>query len=110
MRVLIRGRGLDPALRDLARTRVAAALGRFASRVRSLRVHLADVNGPKGGHDQRCVIEVRLQAPARTAVIEELDGSAAAAISRAAERAGRAVARLIDTHHDRRHAAVVLSR
>ncbi|HEX4915703.1 MAG TPA: hypothetical protein VFV51_17215 [Vicinamibacterales bacterium] len=103
LRMTIRGgRGVDAALRKLARQRVAAALGRFSSRIESLRVRFADVNGPKGGDDQRCIVEVRLRVPARTTVIEDIDSNAAAAISRAAERAARAVSRIIDTYHDRR--------
>ncbi|MBY0497248.1 MAG: HPF/RaiA family ribosome-associated protein [Cyanobacteria bacterium] len=94
----------------MARARVAAALGRFTSRVRSLRVHVTDVNGPKGGEDKRCVVEVHLRQPARTTVIEDVDSCAEAAVSRAAERAGRAVARIIDAARDRRPIAAAFLR
>lgn len=110
MRVISRGgRRIDPALRDLARVRLAAAQGRVTARVRSRRGHLADVYGPTGGNDTRRVGEVRLHVPALAAAIEDVDSNAAA-VSSAAARAGRAVARIIDTHHDRRQAAAVLQR
>jgi putative sigma-54 modulation protein len=111
IRVTIRGsRGVDRALREVTRDRLTAALGRFGSRIRSLRVRFLDVNGPRGGDDQRCIVEVHLRVPRRTALIEDTDRSAAAAISRAAERAGRAVARIVDIHHDRRPPSAAFSR
>ncbi len=102
MRISIRGdRSLDSSLVDLANLRFGTALGRFASRIQSLVIRIGDVNGPKGGEDKRCVVHVRLASPRRVAIIEDTDLSAAAAISRAADRAGRTVARLVATHRDR---------
>ncbi len=85
-----------------ARKRLEFALGRFASRVRSLTVRLTDVNGPRGGVDKRCLMMIHLARPSRVIVIEDVDVDAGVAVSRAAERASRAVARAVELLGDRR--------
>jgi hypothetical protein len=40
---------------------LTSALGRFARRMRTVRVWLEDVNGPRGGVDNRCRIELELR-------------------------------------------------
>ena len=98
MRMGIRVTGHWPeAIADVARTRLAFALGRFAGRVRSVSVRLTDVNGPRGGLDKKCLITVRLERSPRVIVIEDVDTDAEAVVSRAAERSARAVARAIDS-------------
>jgi putative sigma-54 modulation protein len=53
---------------------------------------LSDINGPRGGVDKRCFIEVRLKhAPAL--VIEDTEADLYLAIDRATKRAGRAMER-----------------
>lgn len=55
-------------------------------------VRLSDINGPRGGVDKRCLIEVRLKhAPAL--VIEDTEADLYLAIDRATERVGRAMER-----------------
>jgi hypothetical protein len=96
MRLIIRTNGViaDGAV-EVAQQRLLFALGRFASRVRTLTVRLSDVNGPRGGRDKRCAIAVRLAGSKRLIVVEDLDVDLPAAISRAAERTARAVARAV---------------
>ena len=84
----------------LARKRLEFALGRFAGGVRSLRVRLTDVNGPRGGPDKKCLIAVRLTRPGRVIVIEDVDADHAVVIGRAAERASRAVSRALQSARD----------
>jgi len=101
MRIVIRtSGGWSPAAIELVRTRLEFALGRFTGRVRSLRVTLKDLNGPRGGVDKHCQIAIRLERPARVIVIEDLDAEPEAAISRAAERAARTVRRVVDAASD----------
>lgn len=65
-------------------------LDRFKQRVRSLKVRIADDNGPKGGRDQHCLVTVelvdgrRLRAAAR-----------AVAVGDAIDQALRKLARLL---------------
>lgn len=91
-----------PASVALVRKRLEFALGRFAGRVRSLTVRLTDANGPRGGCDKKCVIAVRLTVPRRLVVIEDVDADHNAVVSRAAERASRAVSRAVRTALDYR--------
>ncbi len=104
MRILIRmAAGLSPALAPLARRRFEFALGRFGARVRSLTVHLADLNGPRGGVDKHCLVAIRLTSPRRLIVIEDTDAEAEVAIGRAADRGARVVARAVRTLTTWRH-------
>lgn len=101
MRIAVRVAGHWPGeVVQLVRTRLEFALGRFAGRVRSVSVSLADLNGPRGGVDKKCLIAVRLERPSRVIVIEDVDADAAVVVSRSAERAARAVARAIDSTGD----------
>ena len=45
-------------LRTLAERRVRQALKRLAWLVPRVRVHLSDINGPRGGIDKRCQVEL----------------------------------------------------
>ncbi len=66
MRILIRmTAGLSPSLAPFARRRLEFALARFDARVRSLTVRVADLNGPRGGLDKRCLVAIRLTSPRR---------------------------------------------
>ena len=104
MRILIRmAASLSPSLAPLARRRFESALGGFGDRVRSLAVHLADLNGPRGGVDKRCRVAIRLTSLPRLIVIEDTDAEAAVAIGRAAERGARMVARAVQTLTNGRH-------
>ena len=101
MRILIRmTAGLSPSLAPLARRRLEFALGRFGARVRSLTVRVADLNGPRGGLDKRCLVAIRLTSPRRLIVVEDTDAEAEVAIGRAAGRASRVVARAVETLRD----------
>jgi len=86
------GFSLTPGLREHVEKRLAYALSHGADNITRLSVRLADINGPRGGDDKRCLIEARLkQAPA--VVIEDVQADLYVAIDRAAERAGRSLAR-----------------
>ena len=83
---------LTSGLRDYVEKRLAYALSHGNDSITRLTVRLSDINGPRGGDDKRCLIEARLkQAPA--VVIEDVEADLYVAIDRAAERAGRTLAR-----------------
>ena len=56
-----RGLELKNSHRRAIRRILASALGRFTRRVRTIRVWLEDINGPRGGVDIRCRIEVHFR-------------------------------------------------
>lgn len=90
--ILARGIALTDSIRLYAQRRLKTALGRYPQTLESVQVRLADVNGPRGGIDKHCVIEVR--GPALTPIIvRERDADLYVAIDRAAERVDRAVGR-----------------
>jgi ribosomal subunit interface protein len=96
MRIAILCRGILPtqAIRDYAQRRLKTALGRYQSVLASVQVRLADVNGPRGGVDKHCVVEV--VGPAMTPIIvRERDADLYVAIDRAADRIDRATGRRI---------------
>jgi len=101
MRMEIRSQGfsLTEALRDYVRKRLAYGLSYGDQAISRIRVQLSDINGPRGGLDKRCQIEVQLKA-ASTVVIEDVEADLYAAIDRAAERAGRTVARRLSRQRE----------
>jgi len=105
MRLTLRTRGsIPPEAAELAGRRLHMAVGRFAGAIRSLTILLADVNGPRGGRDKRCRVQIRLSSPRRPIVIEALADAFPDAIGEAADRASRAVARGVELTRWRREA------
>lgn len=90
--IVARGIALTEAIRQYTHRRLKTALGRYRAALESVHVCLTDVNGPRGGIDKHCVVEVR--GPALVPiVVRERDADLYAAIDRAAERVDRTVAR-----------------
>ena len=86
---------LTKGLRRHTERRLLFALARFDSRIGQVDVVLSDENGPRGGIDKACRITIFLRH-ASDVVIRNRDSDSAKCISRAADRAGRAVARSIE--------------
>lgn len=97
MHITIHSRGfiLTKALRSYVEQRLRVALGWSGSRLRMLAVSLSDINGPRGGIDKRCKIQVQLSG-GKSVVIEDTEADLYAAIDRAAERADRALVRQVE--------------
>jgi putative sigma-54 modulation protein len=104
MRLTIQANGfsLTAALRAHTEQRVAAALGWAKQHMRQLVVCLSDINGPRGGIDKRCRIQVQL-GTGREVIIEDTEADLYLAISRATERADRAIARQIQRTREFTH-------
>lgn len=90
----------DDNLRADAERRVRAALGRFERRIRRVDVRFVDMNGPRGGPDRECHVELRLAAPRRLVLVEEADSEPRAALARAVDRAARITAQVVSQAHD----------
>lgn len=76
---------LSPALVSGAEKRFRAATSRFVGRVEHVTIRISDENGPKGGVDKRCRVEVSVMRRG-TFVVEENDADAYKAIGRAAKK------------------------
>jgi ribosomal subunit interface protein len=97
MHISIQSNGfvLTEALRAYTEQRLKAALGWAGTRMRKLHVALSDINGPRGGRDKRCKIQLQL-AGGKEVRIEDTEADLYHAIDRASERADRAVGRRVE--------------
>jgi ribosome-associated translation inhibitor RaiA len=97
LRIDIQGRGfsLTAPLLDHTQRRLRFALSRSGDRIRRVAVRLVDTNGPRGGADKFCRMQVYLEH-APPVLIEDTGTDLYAVIDRVAERAGRNVAKHID--------------
>jgi putative sigma-54 modulation protein len=85
----------NPGLRDYVARRMRFAIGRFRDHIQWARVKVADVNGPRGGADKRCVVQLRLRnLPDVVFAITELD--VRTAVDQAAERVSRVLSRRLN--------------
>ncbi len=92
---------LSEELREHVERRINFALGQFDRRVSRVAVSLSDVNGPKGGVDKQCQILVHLRR-GNPVKIQDVDVDFGAVVNRAADRAGRAVARRVQRRRERK--------
>lgn len=92
MDIQSQGFSLTEGLREYVMKRLAYALSHGGMSITRVIVRLSDINGPRGGDDKRCLVEVRLKS-ASSVVIEDTEADLYVAIDRAAERAGRTLAR-----------------
>jgi len=99
MEVQIRWKALtrSPALEEHLAKRLWFAIGRFADRVTAVRVWLEDLNGPHGGVDKRCAIEVHGALGLRRAEVRDTD--LYVAVDRAAGTIGHSLARAAGLRH-----------
>ena len=94
---------LTSALSDHARRRLQFVLTRHSDRIHHVVMRLGDENGPRGGVDKFCRIQVHLRG-ARVAVIDDIGLDLYTVIDRAADRMGRVVVKHLDrSRFDRRH-------
>jgi hypothetical protein len=84
--------------RSQAETRVRFAMRRLRGEVMQVQVRLADVNGPRGGIDQRCQLSLTTEAHG-TLVVSATKGNAISALNMALRRAAAALVRLWQRQH-----------
>ncbi len=97
MRIDIQGVGFALTAPLLAHTerRLRFALTRTGARIKRVVIRLGDTNRRRGGEDKFCRIQVVLDG-AQPVLIEDAGADLYAVIDRAAERAGRNVAKNVD--------------
>lgn len=101
MKILVRAINLelDRKMRAEVESRLRAGLGRLAHRILRVTVRIADQNGPRGGEDIACLVDVRLRPRGRL-FIEETDLDPLGAVSRAGDAAATAVTRRFERSRD----------
>ena len=93
MQVIFESRDAEGAqMRELSIERVRFALRRLNALVPRAKVQFSDVNGPRGGVDKRCQVELSTEA-AGTVVIASLARDWRTALDRALGRATRVLTR-----------------
>lgn len=94
MQIAIQAHGfsLTDTLEKHVKDRIRFTFSRVSGRVRRILVILSDINGPRGGIDKRCLVEVRLDGLS-SVVIQDVQADLYLAIDRAAGRAERSVTR-----------------
>ena len=86
---------LTDTLRNYTEKRLSFIISCCDSHIQRIVIRLSDVNGPRGGIDKHCLIQVVL-SKMPDVVIEDTETDLYVAIDRAADRAGRTVIRKID--------------
>jgi hypothetical protein len=76
-----------------ARRSLTFALDRFAPRIREVALRVRDENGPRGGVDQRCSLEIKLLG-ASDVHLHDIDASAEKCVHRLAQKASRLLSKL----------------
>ena len=104
MRLDIQARGFDltEGLRGHTERRLQFALNWASQDLRTVSVRLFDINGPRGGNDKRCRIQIPLSG-GQDVVIEDTESDLYVAIDRAADRTERALARRLERQREHRH-------
>jgi len=87
-------------MREYVTDHLTAALDRFVQQIGLVRVHLSDVNGPRGGVDKQCLIAVQL-AGGRTIRAAHTDTRFTAAVHLATDRVAHAVGRALKRRRER---------
>jgi ribosomal subunit interface protein len=93
MELSIRGMNFDltDAILGHVQRRLDGALSFYAPRLRGVTVRISDVNGPRGGVDKRCHLEVA--GDIGSLQVEEVDADLYRAVDRAAARLRKQLAR-----------------
>ena len=96
------GFSLTEAIRNYTIQRMQFALDRNDKHVTNVRVSLADINGPRGGIDKRCQINLAL-AGQNSIIIEDTEADLYVAIDRASDRCERTLTRQLERIREYSH-------
>ena len=100
---------LTPALRSHIERRLGFAFSTRYEHIQRIQVRIYDINGPRGGDDKCCQIQIILAGVADV-IIEDTETDLYVAISRAAERASRMLARRLDKQRNKNRTRSVIDR
>ncbi|MHB0961410.1 MAG: HPF/RaiA family ribosome-associated protein [Pirellulaceae bacterium] len=109
LRVVGESISVSEGLREFVARRLEYALGRFAPEIEYVTIRVGDVNGPRGGVDKRCRMEVKLRG-LQSILSDVRADDLEVAVAFAAERLGKGVARALERrHHTRRRPGVSMA-
>ena len=97
--IIAKGIDASQAFRQYISERVDEALSRAQDSIHFIIVRLSDMNGPKGGVDKRCQIQLKLSGLPMV-IVSEVSANIDSALERALERASRVVERVLDRAQD----------
>ena len=100
MEIQARDFPLTKALGSYIKRRINFVLSSRYDQIQRIIVRLSDINGPRGGVDKRCLIQISLPRLADI-VIEDTESDLYVAIDRATDRAGRTVNRRLMRQYDK---------
>lgn len=86
---------LTKALLTYTEQRLLFSMSYWSDHIDAVIVRLSDINGPRGGADKRCHVQIVIQG-LPDIVVEDTECDLYAAIDRAMDRARRTVARKLD--------------
>ena len=97
MRTIIHTKDLDvdDVLREHIERRALMSFSRLAERISRIEIYLSDLNGPRGGVDKHCKIEVHL-TNLPLAVLDDLDSDVIRLVDRALARTTRLVSKRLE--------------
>ncbi len=86
---------LTDALRQHAERRLRFTFTCCRDQIQRVVMRLSDINGPRGGEDKRCHLQIKLDR-LPDVIVEDTESDLYVAIDRASDRAGRTVMRKIE--------------
>lgn len=108
MLINIHGHGfsITHAIREHVEKRIRFALSRIGHRLKRVDVRLSDLNGPRGGVDKRCLIEVRINRHPPV-IVTDVQSDLYTCVDRACARARRTVMRRLALDNRRHRPAAI---
>ena len=97
-----RGFSMTEALQNHIRNRLGFTFLHASRRVNRVRVRLSDLNGPRGGVDNYCLVDITLKG-LPVLIVEDVQSDMYTAIDRAIGCAARTVKRRLAQQGSRRH-------
>lgn len=97
--IVARSFPLTDAMRAYVKRRLGFSLSMRDSQIKCVVVRLSDTNGPRGGRDKCCRIQVIVPGH-DDIVVQDTESDLYAAIDRATDRVSRTVTRRLDRHRN----------
>jgi ribosome-associated translation inhibitor RaiA len=85
---------LDDVVRQHIESKIVSCLERISPYIQRVTIHLADLNGPRGGQDKTCRLEARISTQ-DIIIVEDTDAILYSAVDRAIDKLQRAILRSV---------------